>query len=215
MQATIFPFRLDQQYEGLPSYPWPSGCLLGHPRIRLDDSSALSDILYKDLDLKDLEDLAPRLWLMSKQDSTSISPLHRQQVKGRQIIISEDPRLHLVWHRTRIFIKPLPAYLLSHDFWKAHLDPKANERLFKAACGLMRTYFYLVQYESDFRIAERPDLRLLPGCNSFEEFCSFSSDFQSILDSSVSQRYSFGELRLSRLNMYSKVSINGKRTIRI
>jgi hypothetical protein len=42
-------------------------------------------------------------------------------MKRREIVVTEDPRLHLVWIYDRVFIKPLPKYLLSHDFWQIYL----------------------------------------------------------------------------------------------
>ncbi|CAJ2513956.1 Uu.00g020750.m01.CDS01 [Anthostomella pinea] len=51
--------------------------------------------------------MASRLWWMSKQDSANIFPLHWQLVKQRTVIVTEDPKLHLVWIHNRIFIKPL------------------------------------------------------------------------------------------------------------
>jgi hypothetical protein len=31
------------------------------------------------------------------QSGANVSPLHRQRVKGRAIIVTEDSKLHLVW----------------------------------------------------------------------------------------------------------------------
>lgn len=116
--------------------------------------------------------------MMSTQSSANISPLHRQKVKNRRIIITEDPRLHLVWVDDKIFIKPLPPYLLSHAFWAEFLQPcrptatttsnaspntpSANHRIAiaRAARGFLRTYSHLIRHESDFRIAL--DEQLLP-----------------------------------------------------
>ena len=61
---------------------------------------------------------------MSTQSSANINALHRQRVKGRHIIITEEVRLHLVWIHDRIFVKPLPKYLLSHVFWEWFLGTK-------------------------------------------------------------------------------------------
>ena len=35
-----------------------------------------------------------------------------QCLLGRGIVITEDPNEHLMWHETRIFLKPLPTFLL-------------------------------------------------------------------------------------------------------
>jgi hypothetical protein len=50
--------------------------------------------------------------------------LHVQRVKEREIIVSEQMDLHLVWQPKRIYIKPLPRYLLDVGFWETHLCGK-------------------------------------------------------------------------------------------
>ncbi|KAI9799049.1 MAG: hypothetical protein M1833_004243 [Piccolia ochrophora] len=186
--------------------------LPGHPRVPLQDKEGLLVFLESELCSRDLERLAPRLWWMSKHDSHSISPLHRQRVKKRNVIVSEDPKLHLVWIHDRIFIKPLPEYLLSHSFWKHHLAggtvsnaARRMDSVRKAALGYLRTYFYLIRHESDFRIAQDPALCLVPAHITWKEFCDFSADFKYIQDYEVSGRYGYGEIRLTRLNFYAKL----------
>lgn len=96
--------------------------LPGQPLIPLHDTRAVLEFLLHDMIPDDLSRISGRLWWMSKQDSSNISPLHRQKVKGCEIIITEKPRLHLVWAHDRIFIKPLPSYLLTGPILHA-LDP--------------------------------------------------------------------------------------------
>jgi hypothetical protein len=64
---------------------------------------------------------------MTTPSSENINALHRQRVKGREVIVTEEPRLHLVWIHNRIFIKPLPRYLLSYAFWEGYLDERSNK----------------------------------------------------------------------------------------
>lgn len=188
--------------------------LPGQPRISVDDASRLSEYLEGDLCAPDLERMAPYLWMMSTQSSSNISPLHHQKVKGREIIVTEDPRLHLVWIYDRIFVKPLPKYLLCHAFWTKYLSRDASplggrrSKIVKAALGYLRTYDYLIRHESDFAIAQRDDLRLVPPSISYAQFCAFTSGFDRITDLDVSARYSFGELRLTRLNLYCKLFLH-------
>ena len=73
-----------------------------------------------------------------------------------------------------------------------------------SALGFLRTYYYLIQHESDFEIA-RNETRLLPSDINWTEFCAFSKDFLDISDDNVSKRYHYGELRLTRLNLYAKL----------
>ncbi|KAJ5887720.1 hypothetical protein N7495_007761, partial [Penicillium taxi] len=130
--------------------------LPGHPRIKISDRKGLYDFILREVWSEDLESISGRLWWMSKQDSSNTSPLHRQRVKGRWVIVTEDPRLHLVCIDTRISIKPLPKYIISYAFWDTIMsDPSeygAAAKVRKAALGYLRTYFYLIQYESDLRI---------------------------------------------------------------
>jgi hypothetical protein len=186
-----------------------SETLPGQPSISLKDLVRIQKSLHDDLWLGDLERIAPRLWIMTTPSSSNINPLHRQRVKGREIIVTEEARLHLVWIHDRIFIKPIPRYLLSYDFWEAYLDRRPaspsdeQSSLREAAAGFLRTYRYLIRHESDFHIAQQDGLRLIPKDVDWASFCRFTSDLSDIQDSAVSRRYCFGELRLTRLNFYA------------
>ncbi|KAM0267604.1 hypothetical protein ACHAQH_010095 [Verticillium albo-atrum] len=152
--------------------------------------------------------MADKLWWMSRQDSRNISPLHRQSVKRRTIVVTEDPKLHLVWIHDRIFIKPLPRYLGSYAFWRDHIcagdgTEKRAARVRRAALGFIRTYYHLIRYESDFRIAQEPSLSLIPNNITWEQFCDFTAGLIDIEDGEVSTRYHYGEIRLTRLNFYA------------
>jgi hypothetical protein len=181
----------------------------GQPAVMLNDSAHVRQFLEKELYSKDLERMAPRLWIMTTLSSANINALHRQRVKGREIIVTEEPRLHLVWIHNRIFIKPLPRYLLSHDFWEIYLSEGSNRlgetrnNICKAATGFLRTYRYLIQHESDFKIAQQEHLSLIPKDVDWASFCRFTSNLSHIQDSDVSGRYCYGELRLTRLNFYA------------
>ena len=202
-------------------YPTSTSTMIylpGQPRISLQNSVHLCEYLHGEFWATDLERMAPHLWMMSTPSSANISPLHQQKVKGRAIIVTEDPRLHLVWIYDRVFIKPLPKYLLSYSFWTEYLSPKKSpfrgsdkeeQRNFseirRSALGFIRTYYYLIQHESDFDIACHGDSRLSPFGISWIDFCNFSKDFRNIGDNLVSERYRYGELRLTRLNYYAKI----------
>ncbi|PQE27707.1 subtilisin-like serine protease protein [Rutstroemia sp. NJR-2017a WRK4] len=209
------PFAKEHElYKGLRS-PNEAQQLPGYPQILLQDATELANFISKDLRTPILEKMSPRLWWMSTQSSAHIGPLHHQVVKLRNIIISENPELHLVWYYDRIFIKPLPKYLLSFDFWNIYLmSPTSTlglerEIIRRSALGFLRTYRYLVCYESDFNIAM--EKKLLPEGTTWESFSKFASDLRKIDDTDVTGRYAFGEIRLSRLNFYIKI-ILGKST---
>ncbi|TVY85511.1 hypothetical protein LSUE1_G004892 [Lachnellula suecica] len=163
--------------------------LLGYPQIPLDDTTEFWNFIQKDVCAPTLEALAPRLWWMSKQSSTHIWPLHYQAIKLRNIVVSENPELHLVWYYDRIFIKPLPKYLLSLDFWDIYLKSQypllgpEHEIIKRSALGLLRSYRYLVQYESDFYIAQ--EKHLIPSTATWESFSLFLLDLRWINDEDV------------------------------
>lgn len=191
--------------------------LPGQPRIALQDPGdpdKISSYLETEFVTKDLNKLEPLLWLVAKQDSSHISSLTHQIVRGREIIVTENPGLHLVWFNDQIYIKPIPKYLLSHAFWEFYLiskdspipEPK-RQAITDASLGFLRSYFYLIQHKSDFLLAMDARLRLLPKDVSHSGFIKFIAAFEKdqIDDTRVSPRYQFGELRLSRLNFWSKI----------
>ncbi|KAJ6785087.1 hypothetical protein PWT90_03544 [Aphanocladium album] len=239
----------------VPGEDW----LPGQPAAPLSSTAdAMISYLSKDILTPRLDQMFPYLWLVATQSSSHISALHEQLVRGRSIILTENPELHLVWAENRVFIKPVPLYLMSHAFWQMYLTPgtgvsaasaaktpfldpgstttseEEREALLKAALGFMRTYYYLVRHESDFRLAQ--SLHLIPRfatlqpaspfnsptSNSnipksepltFATFYTFISCFSpdapgpkkpiSVTDDDVSLRYRFGQLRLTRLNLWA------------
>jgi hypothetical protein len=103
--------------------------------------------LHEELSCAVLDELYPYLDLFARKSSHNIDPIHRQLQKGRRIVLTEDPGLHLVWNRGIVYIKPLPPYLLSHSFWNEHLDPVSPHRA--AALGFVRSYARLIRHHSD------------------------------------------------------------------
>lgn len=184
--------------------------LPGEPRIPLD-GDMIGTHLKEEFLTEDLDRLSPRLWLVATQDSAHISSLTHQVVRGRDIVITEKPELHLIWHYDRVFVKPMPKYLLSHTFWDFYLtsplspiEEPLRSTLRKAALGFLRSYRYLIRHRSDFNLAMRDDKSLLPKGTKFSSFARLINSLD-IDDDSVSARYQYGELRLSRLNFWIKI----------
>ncbi|PSN58656.1 hypothetical protein BS50DRAFT_64650 [Corynespora cassiicola Philippines] len=156
--------------------------------------------IYLDFDLKTpkLNDIHKRLWLAGLPRAAR--PLHRQKLLGRNILVTEDPDEHLVWFESQIFIKPLPIYLLHHDYWLEHVC--SDQSLHQSACGLLLSYAWLVCYNSDLEIAK--EAGLLPKCIEWTSWVKFIENFLDNVDltslDGVNKRYIYGELRLSRLN---------------
>jgi hypothetical protein len=66
----------------------------------------------------------------------------------------------------------------------------------------------LIQHESDFHIAQQDNLRLVPQDVDWPSFCRFISELSHIEDAAVSKRYCYGELRLTRLNLYAPLLLH-------
>jgi hypothetical protein len=168
------------------------------PRDELDQ--------YLNLELRTskLDDIHQYLWLAGLPRSAR--PLHRQRLMNRTIVITESPDEHLIWHESRIFIKPLPTFLLDHNYWQTHLC--TNEEWHRYACGLVLSYAWLVSYQSDLRIAT--ELHLLPQNVGWESWTAFIEDFLRHVNPhtihQVDRRYQYGELRLTRLNAIYRIT---------
>jgi hypothetical protein len=158
-----------------------------------------------------LEQLAPWLWLFSKKSSSNIDPIHGQLNKTREIALTEDPDLHLVWHGNVIYIKPIPIWLLCRVFWDQCLIQSNNDPLphamdsglAKAAIGFLRSYSWLIRHPTDFLLAQQK--HLIPENVDFLQFEAFIGRFRAVSDASVTQRYHFGQIRLSRLNLATRL----------
>jgi len=187
----------------------------GEPGIALTEA-CVCDFLSSQLDTTLLDELYNHLWLVARKSGKSIDPLNKQRVKTREIVAAEDIRLHLVWRRNKIYIKPMPLCLLNFDFWTTYLplpaeDTTPHEGNFvsqqrpskpiydrKAALGFMRSYALLVRHHVDFILAR--ESHLFPTDFKWEEWSEFIAPFRHIEDEDVANRYHYGQLRLSRLD---------------
>lgn len=158
-----------------------------------------------------LHKIYSHLWLAGRKGMPA-RPLHRQAMMDREISVTEQVDLHLVWGPSRIFIKPLPAYLLDIAFWKEYLC--SDKELHESASGFLLSYAWLISRESDFQIATRDDVpaRLLPKGLSWGQWVTFMQDFLHGIDLDdhkrlgIDRRYHFGELRANRLNMIYRLA---------
>ena len=137
-------------------------------------------------------------------------PLHQQLLMNRNVLITERMDLHLVWTTGRIFIKPLPRFILEPLFWQKFIcchettacHPPSCDCSARRACALcfLFTYTALVMYESDFHIAK--ERRLIP---EEVKWLAWKMAIREILSTSplytqINPRFHYSELRLSRLN---------------
>ncbi|KIJ65775.1 hypothetical protein HYDPIDRAFT_27008 [Hydnomerulius pinastri MD-312] len=164
--------------------------------IPIDETGInVREFLHRELSVSRLNDVHEHLWMVGRKGN--LHPLHWQKMTKRDILVTEDPGLHLLWYDSTIFIKPLPVCLLDHNFFAAHICQ--DDALFREACGFLRTYALLIKHESDFRIAR--ELGLLPQGITWIQWSALAFSFANIPSADVNERYHYGELRLHRLNI--------------
>jgi hypothetical protein len=160
------------------------------------------DFLSTELRTDDLDSIQNYFWLAGLP-AFKTRPLHRQRVVQREIVVCEQIGLHLVSFRSAIFIKPIPHALLHHKFFRDYIADVPD--LEPWASGFLSSYLSLIVHESDFIVAKQ--LYLLPQSVTWGDWLKFSTQLITALSNSdgtkktFHNRYSFGELRLSRLNL--------------
>ncbi|KAI1817169.1 hypothetical protein GGS20DRAFT_78018 [Poronia punctata] len=159
-----------------------------------------AEFLSGELLVKKLNAIQDWLWVCGRPMPPR--PLHHQIVISRDIVLTENPELHLIWSNHRIFIKPLPSWLLDPDFWTENLSRSSdngNGELARCARGFLYSYTALVAYESDFRIAAEKGL--VPAQMTWHGWKGLTREILRDHDMAlVNPRYWYGELRLGRLN---------------
>ncbi|PWY93558.1 hypothetical protein BO94DRAFT_459570 [Aspergillus sclerotioniger CBS 115572] len=210
-------------YERIPS---PAGLFLFPPEVSLTDllpasfrtkddrilaphaaENGVETFLDQDLLVPRLNEIQGLLRICGRPMPPR--PLHHQIVMSREIVVTEQMDMHLVWLKNYIFIKPLPAYLLHRDFWSRQEDSGGpiipwNHRA-RCAWGFVLSYMALVAHRSDFDIAMKQGL--LPSIVTWEMWKSLATQIlEEPSYSVVNPRFCYGELRLSRLNLVYAVS---------
>lgn len=193
--------------------------LPGYPNVSLEPSQ-VSRFLRRELNTPVIDELYHVLWILSVKSGRNIDPLHRQRIKGREIIPTEESKLHLVWTKDRIYLKTMPICLLNHTIWDAFLGTSASQdwRTAEAspspfdevfdrgvALGFLRSYALLLQSPLDFVLAR--EAHLFPEGPDIDwiGWAKFTAHFYGIQDGQVSKRYRFGQIRLNRLNLLLRV----------
>ncbi|KAF5510886.1 hypothetical protein CGCS363_v003662 [Colletotrichum siamense] len=183
---------------------------LNNPSVSENNILACID---KELNLKRLADVHNWLWLAGRPMPPR--PLHYQDLLGRQIQVTEQMDMHLVWSKSKIWIKPLPRFLMEPRFWQDYLSCKpgpinGTHHIDRQPCscrlrrqralGFFFSYAALVSYESDFIIAR--DKHLVPmefNWLTWRRFVKELLDNENIYRD-IDPRFHYGELRLNRLN---------------
>ncbi|KAF2095015.1 hypothetical protein NA57DRAFT_10447, partial [Rhizodiscina lignyota] len=163
--------------------------------------------IRQEVECRILDELAPYFFIFAKRSASHIDTLHDYVGTRRGITISEDPGLHLVRDHAVFYIKPLPHCLLNYSFWKQYLVPPSSSAsssptistAYRSALGFLRSYGCLIRHESDFRLAQTA--LLIPQHVSYTTFQHFIQPFRELPDTTVSPRYQYGHIRLTRLNL--------------
>ncbi|KAL3417129.1 hypothetical protein PVAG01_11129 [Phlyctema vagabunda] len=156
-----------------------------------------------------LNEIHRHLWCAGSRDN--YSPLHHQKVLLRDIVLSERPDLHLVWHGRIIYVQPLPSSLLNHDFFQLVVCP--DPMLYCSVLGFLYSYVQLMPYPSDLALAH--DLGLVSRSVTWDAWTRFRAAFIASISpggiprSFMNQRYEYGELRLRRLDYIFRCSGRG------
>ncbi|KAH8769343.1 hypothetical protein BGZ57DRAFT_826198 [Hyaloscypha finlandica] len=209
--------RSSSTSQGGQPEPW----IPNEPSILNTDTQLIAEFLTKELSCPIIKDLYPHMYWVARKSGSHIDPLHDNLVKERSIKVTENPELHLAWYKKTIWIKPVPHCLFSHDFWMKHLaEPTQTQSVNNGASsrrhdaiGFIRSYAHLIRHESDFLLAQECNLLPKEGL-SYIDFQQFVNPFRHILDQSVSPRYNYGQLRVTRLNwavrMFQPEACKGK-----
>lgn len=161
-------------------------------------NNAIEQFLHETLDLERLNKIHGLLWMAGRP--MRARPLHRYKMLSCNILCTQQMDLHLLKFSNNLLLKPLPEWVLSHDFWTRHLC--ADPALHRSACGFLLSYVWLITTPLDLKLAH--DHNLLPGFVTWHWWKAFVTEFYGYVDintlQQVNPRYRFGELRLSRIN---------------
>jgi hypothetical protein len=150
------------------------------------------------LDLSRFKAIRKMLWLIAVPGAPR--SLYYQKFLRRSIVIAEELDLHLVWAKSRIFVKPLPDFLLNYDFWETYIS--CEPQLHRAACGLLYSYCGLIRFDHDLQLAKECDL-----VNGNLDYRAWTEFVRTVLPNLnpenpdiMDKRFQYGELRLNRLD---------------
>ncbi|KAK5698431.1 hypothetical protein LTR17_023663 [Elasticomyces elasticus] len=152
------------------------------------ETADVFNFLRLDLDVRRLNCIHKHLWLAGRP--TCARSLSHQVALNRTLIVVERADLHLLWAGSAIYLKPLPAYLLSiRDLEQS-----------PPALSLLVSYLWLIRHQSDFGIAKKNEM--IPASLNWKRWVAICRQYHVYLHrfDLVEPRYQYGELRLSRVN---------------
>lgn len=183
----------------------------GTPILRPDEDEAA--YIRRELDFSRLDVCHEKLCWAGRP--LNIHPLHRQKMMQRDVLITQQADLHLVWIDRVIYVKPLPAFLLDHTFFEEKLCRESSpvpQSYYDSARGFLLSYAKLVNSEADHRIAV--ELGLIPSV-SWDQWSLFATEIiRNVPELALTKRFWYGELRLTRLNKIYQVCYGSLRGYR-
>ncbi|KAJ7455774.1 hypothetical protein FB451DRAFT_1099180 [Mycena latifolia] len=163
--------------------------------IPMDHLADIHEFLCRELLVPRLNDIHKHLWFAGWPGS--LHPLHWHVMIRRNIVVTEDPDMHLVCTDWAIFVKPLPVCLLDHKVYSRHVV--IHQGTAEAARGMLLSYARLIVHESDFALALQHGL--LPRRMTWMAWCPLREQLAKIPRTTINKRYHYGELRLTRLDV--------------
>ncbi|KAI1125645.1 hypothetical protein F5Y10DRAFT_294413 [Nemania abortiva] len=162
--------------------------------IHIVDDKTLSRFLEVEFSLKRLDEIEPKLWRVGYPRPPR--SLNTQVQMGRRIVLTNAFDMHLVWGSGKIYLKPLPRYLLEPEFWATYLP-------LNSALGLLYTYACLISHPADLKLAL--EYSLIPkDADNEPDWATWRTLAAELLHPDIKRqvhrRFCRGELRLDRLN---------------
>ena len=155
--------------------------------------------LEDDFSVKRIDDIYAHLWMVCRPFPPR--PLNTQRVRDRTIIPSNDTSLHLVWTTGKIYMRPVPSFILCESFYEHYLSPNNLSEHTKPVLGLLYSYIAMLPSELDFDIAQNTGL--IPDEYKWQDWKHLVRRVLAEYDDIVPKlpvRYQYGELRLDRLD---------------
>ena len=85
--------------------------------------------IKKELDLERLHSIKKQMWIVGRPMPPRA--LHHQLLLSRDIVLTEQMDMHLVWTTGRMFLKPIPRFLLEPYIWSSTLNSLESCSCFK------------------------------------------------------------------------------------
>ncbi|OIW25764.1 hypothetical protein CONLIGDRAFT_582661 [Coniochaeta ligniaria NRRL 30616] len=174
--------------------------------LRSEHRDEVHRFLSAFFDLSRFNTIRKMLWLIAVHGAPR--SLYYQKFLRRDIVLTEELDLHLVWAKSRIFVKPLPDFLLNYDFWEANIS--CEPHLHRAACGLLYSYCGLIRFDHDLQVAQ--ECRLVNANLDYRAWTEFARTILPNLNpkdsNTMDTRFQYGELRLNRLDTIYRYSLH-------